>query len=245
MKNSTSILSILSLLAFGCRSQSFNAVAYQSESLRVERLTPRVYIHVSHLDIPGYGKFPCNGLVYADRKEAIVFDTPTSDAVSMELMQWIENELKCSVKAVVVNHFHNDCLGGLAAFHQKNIPSYASNLTLALAKKDGAEAPLFGFDESIEIPVGNEKAINRFFGQGHTADNIVSYLPRERMLFGGCLIKEVGAGKGNLEDANVDEWANTVRAVKKAYPGLRFVIPGHGKAGGMDLLDYTIEMFSG
>ena len=58
------------------------------------------------------------------------------------------------------------------------------------------------------------------------------------------MIKELGAGNGNLEDANVDEWSATVRKAKSAYPEAQIVIPGHGKIGGTDLLDYTIEMFA-
>lgn len=85
--------------------------------------------------------------------------------------------------------------------------------------------------------------INKFFGEGHTADNIISYLPSEKAMFGGCMIKEIGAGKGNLADANVNEWSKSVRKVKLAYHEVQYIIPGHGKYGGVDLLDYTIKMF--
>ncbi len=40
-------------------------------------------------------------------------------------------------------------------------------------------------------------------------------------MFGGCLIKEEGAGKGNLAEANVEEWPNTVRKVKMKYPEVK------------------------
>ena len=83
-----------------------------------------------------------------------------------------------------------------------------------------------------------------FFGEGHTPDNVVAYLPTDQTLFGGCLIKSLGAGKGNLEDANVQDWSSTVTKIKKSYPNVRIVIPGHGNPGSQDLLDYTIEMFS-
>ena len=57
------------------------------------------------------------------------------------------------------------------------------------------------------------------------------------------MIKSLNAGKGNLEDANIDERSNTVEKVKKQYADVKTVIPGHGKFGGIELLDYTIEMF--
>jgi metallo-beta-lactamase class B len=62
-------------------------------------------------------------------------------------------------------------------------------------------------------------------------------------MFGGCLIKELGAGKGYLGDANVVAWSSTVEKVKKAYPNVKVVVPGHGAYGNIKLLDYTINLF--
>ncbi|MBD0778049.1 hypothetical protein HPE56_09610 [Maribacter sp. ANRC-HE7] len=76
----------------------------------------------------------------------------------------------------------------------------------------------------------------------HTKDNIVSYYPNGKVLFGGCLIKSEGAGKGYLGDANLHEWSNTVESLKRKYPDVEVVIPGHGNTGKMGLLDYNIKM---
>ena len=80
-------------------------------------------------------------------------------------------------------------------------------------------------------------------GEGHTRDNVVSYFLDEKVLFGGCLIKSLKSGKGNLADANTAEWSNTVKTIKRQFKDVEMVIPGHGKPGGIELLDYTIEMF--
>jgi metallo-beta-lactamase class B len=85
--------------------------------------------------------------------------------------------------------------------------------------------------------------MTQFFGEAHTVDNTVSFVESEKVLYGGCMIKSLKAGKGNLADANVNEWSNTVRKIKSTYPNIIHVIPGHGKVGDTDLLDYTIEMF--
>lgn len=62
-------------------------------------------------------------------------------------------------------------------------------------------------------------------------------------MFGGCLIKEVDANKGYLGDANLKEWSNTVEKIKKEYPNVAIVVPGHGEFGDEKLLDYTIRLF--
>ena len=62
-------------------------------------------------------------------------------------------------------------------------------------------------------------------------------------MFGGCLIKELDASKGYLGDASVADWSSTVERVKKEYPNVKIVVPGHGEYGNNKLLDYTINLF--
>jgi metallo-beta-lactamase class B len=233
------------LMLFSCKTPQSLVKPYETETLKIVKLTDKTFVHITYLQTESFGKVPCNGLIFMEHNEAIVFDTPANDTASGELIRYIETQLKCKPKAVVINHFHADCLGGLKAFHQRNIPSYAHSKTIELAKKSGVEIPQLGFDGKQELTLGNKKIINQFYGEGHTQDNIVSYIPSENVLFGGCLIKEVGAGFGYLGDANTKEWSNTVIKIKKALPNLKFVIPGHGEVGGIELLDYTIEKFKG
>lgn len=233
----------LALLS-GCATQKL-LPEYNSKTLQVKALTPKTLVHVTFLQTNDWGKVPCNGLIYYNQGEAVVFDTPPNDSVSLQLIDWIETNLKAKVKAIVVNHFHNDCLGGLKAFHQRGIPSYANQLTIDLAKANGYAVPQNGFTGVLNLKIGGEVVENRFLGEGHSKDNIVSYVPSEQVLFGGCMLKESNAGKGNLADANVGDWPKTVAKVKAQYPDAKFVIPGHGKWGGKELLDYTMELFKG
>jgi len=48
-----------------------------------------------------------------------------------------------------------------------------------------------------------------------------------------------------LGDANVSAWSGTVEKVKKEYPNVKIVVPGHGDYGDGRLLDYTIILFKG
>ncbi len=241
--NRVCALILFSFVFLDCKTVSSIAKNYKTETLVITKLTNQTFVHTTFLLSETFGRVPCNGLIFINKNEAIVFDTPPNDSVSVELINYIETKLKCKTKAVVINHFHADCLGGLKAFHQHNIPSYANLKTIELAKKDSVEVPQLGFDGKLELTLGNKKIINQFYGEGHTKDNIVSYIPTENVLFGGCLIKEVGAGFGNLNDANTKEWSNTVLKIKNTLPSLKHIVPGHGKVGGIELLDYTIEKF--
>lgn len=234
------------ILLFGvnnvCAAQA-KKTFYKSETLTIEKLTEHTLLHISYLNTNDFGKVACNGMIVIDNGEALIFDTPANDNTSKELIDWAENNLNCKVRGVIVTHFHTDCLGGLAEFHNRQIPSYATNKTIALAKSHNWTLPQNGFDVELVTQVGRKKVLNKYFGEGHTQDNIVSFFATEKVLFGGCLIKAIDAGNGNLEDANVNDWSTTVKKIKNEFPKAKVIIPGHGKTGGQELLDYTIKLF--
>jgi len=229
---------------FACTDAEQVSLSYSTENLKIEQISPHIYQHISYINLPEYGKFPCNGLIYLHDNEAIVFDTPIDDASSNELLYWIQDQQKIQIKAIIVHHFHVDCLGGLNAFHQAGIPSYASTKTIALARGKHPVIPQNSFIDSLELSLGTQSIQTRFFGAGHTPDNVVSYIPEDSTLFGGCLIKELDAGKGNLEDAVLTQWPITVAAIQNYPWSIKRVVPGHGKSSGPELFDYTIQLFS-
>ena len=182
-------------------------------------------------------------MIVSDKNEAIVFDTPTTNQTAKELINFINQKLKFKINAVVPTHFHNDCLAGLSAFNDQKIPSYGYFKTIALAKADTLITPQNSFTDSLILKVGSTNTITKFFGEGHTQDNVVAYFPKDKVMFGGCLIKEIDATKGFLGDANIVDWPTTVEKVKNTYQEVKVVIPGHGKSGDKTLLDYTIKLF--
>ena len=216
---------------------------FTNGNLIVTQISENSFVHTSYLQTKDFGNVPCNGLIIRSNNEAIVFDTPTNNNNSKELIVWIKNKLGCKIKAIVPTHFHEDCLGGLKAFHDDGIVSFASSKTVELAIKNDFEVPKNKFFNLVDMKFGTENVIVKYFGEGHTKDNVVAYFPKEKVLFGGCLIKEIGASKGYLGDANVDEWAGTVKDIKEHYNDVKIVVPGHGMYGNQLLLDYTIDLF--
>ncbi|MCD2258799.1 subclass B1 metallo-beta-lactamase [Psychroserpens luteolus] len=237
-------VSVIIVLGFySCSKPDSNAVIYDTDVLSITRVNKHVFVHESYLKLKSGTEVPCNGMIFISNNEAIVLDTPTTIEASKELIEWIEETLRCEVKAVVPTHFHVDCLGGLDAFHDKGINSIANNATIKLAQRDSSVLPKSGFNNTKDISIGDNNVILSFFGEGHTRDNVVAYIPSEETLFGGCLIKTLEASKGNLNDANIDQWSTTVEQIKNRYSDLKFIVPGHGSYGDTALLDYTIELF--
>jgi metallo-beta-lactamase class B len=243
----TLLIFVISITILNCSSQkqdAFNSKeVYKSKDLIVTQITENSFIHTSFLQTNDFGNVPCNGLIVRNGNEAIVFDTPTNDKNSEELIKWIGETLLCKINAIIPTHFHDDCLGGLKAFDENEIPSYAYFKTIELVKANSFVVPKNGFRDSLILKVGDENIIAKFFGEGHTKDNVVGYFPGENVMFGGCLIKELDASKGYLGDANVADWSSTVENVKRTYPDVKVVVPGHGEYGNIKLLDYTINLF--
>ncbi len=226
---------------YSCSEKSLDN--YSSESLFIEQISEHCYLHRSYLISSKNDSIPCNGMLVVDNGEVLVFDSPPSEEASTELLNLLEKTWQLKVTGVVANHFHIDCLGGLKSFHNRNIPSYANFKTIELQKDPELESPKNGFTDSLILKVGNEKVLNIFIGPGHSEDNIVSFFAKDSVLFGGCFVKSLKAGKGNLEDANLVEWSKSIEKTKKRFPNLKKVVPGHGKIGGIELLDKTAKMF--
>jgi len=123
------------------------------------------------------------------------------------------------------------------------VESVAYVETLQICKSHNLPLPQKTFADAIAINFQGETVICRYFGAGHTIDNILVYFPASQILFGGCLIKSMGSkGLGNTKEADIEDWDKTVLKVKTAYPSIKLVIPGHGTFGDIGLLEHTITL---
>jgi metallo-beta-lactamase class B len=250
----------ISLYSTGCASEgkkqspatgqessfSKDSVVYQSDKLIITRIAPQTYVHTSYLQTNDFGKVPCNGMVVVDGTDAAIFDTPVNDSSAVELIDYLKAQ-HIKPAAVVATHFHGDCVGGLKVFQDQHIPSYATEQTISLLQQQPDNKfplPDHPFTGTLELPVGKEKVSIAYYGPGHTKDNVVAYFAKDKVLFGGCLIKEIDATKGFLGDADTLAWTGTVQKVKSTYADAQFIIPGHGQWGGKELLEYTMKLFA-
>jgi len=207
-----------------------------SDDLELQPVSQHAFIHISYLESAGYGRFTCNGLMVVSGDSVVIIDTPVNDSLSDQLLSWLKKK-GYVVKAVIPTHWHVDNLGGLKAFHEAGIPSYSYSLTRELAIQHHCEIPRIAFSDSMILRIGREKIICKFLGAGHSLDNIVVWIPSEKILFGGCLVKSAGSSElGNIADADVDTWPDTILEVMKQFSKADIVIPGHGEPGGKELL---------
>ncbi len=214
-----------------------------SEDVVLHRIDEGIWVHTTYKNLQGYGRVGANGLVVIDGKEALLIDLPWTDEQTAVLFDRIARDFGAAVTAVVPTHFHEDCMGGLAKAHRRGAASYALDKTVILAKQHQLPVPQHAFTGARAVHCGKTAVMLGYFGAGHTLDNIVAWLPQQKVLFGGCLIKSLDSNSlGNTTDGDLAAYPKTVREVRAAYPRVEVVVPGHGAWGGAELIDHTLTL---
>jgi len=238
---------IILILAAWSQVTGFSQSRYQSvrisENLELIRISDHAYVHVSYSDVPGMGRVSANGLIFISGNEAFLFDTPWNDSLTKELYNRITGPMKLKVAGFVPNHWHADCMGGLAFLQSQHVASYANQMTVDLAQSNNLPVPGHGFTDSLLLKLGDKQIECYYPGAAHSNDNIVVWIPSEKILFAGCMVKRLDAKNlGNTADGDLDAYPETLEKLIRKFPDARIVIPGHGPSGGMELILHTIEL---
>jgi len=182
-----------------------------SRDIRLQRLTGNVWVHTTYTELPDYGRVPANGLAVVDANEAMLVDLPWTDELTAQLLDWMDRNWHVSVRGVIPTHFHEDCMGGLAEVHRRGVTSHALDKTVVLAREKQLPVPKHAFKEELSLRCGQTLVELKYFGAGHTTDNIVAWLPQQQVLFGGCLIKAINARSlGNTSDGDLNAYPETL-----------------------------------
>ncbi len=213
------------------------------DDIQLINLQDSIFVHVSWENSEKFGRFPSNGMLVIKNGQAIMIDTPMDNEKTKKLTEYLKDSMQVELIKLIIGHFHDDCLGGLGYIQSKGIESIANSMTIDKCKELGLLIPSTSFTDSLIFDFNGEQIVCRFFGGGHTFDNITVWIPSKKILFGGCLIKSYNSKElGNLADAVVDDWDTTIKNLMNKYKDIKTVIPGHGDFGGAELLINTIEL---
>ncbi|MCG7533179.1 subclass B1 metallo-beta-lactamase [Psychrobium sp. MM17-31] len=213
----------------------------QAKNIKIKQLSDNVYQHISYKEVKPWGLVAASGLVVVNGADAHLIDTPWTTDATKELLAWIDAK-ELTVKSATVTHFHDDASGDLPLLNELKIPTYATTLTNKLLKLDSKQVSTHEITNSEFTLIDGVMEV--FYpGAGHTKDNVVVWLPKEKMLFGGCFVKSLGSKHlGYTGDAVIADWPSSVDKVLKRYPAIERVVPGHGKVGDASLLTHTKKL---
>ncbi len=233
---------IAGMLLTICISGQSNEIVINND-IQLTLLQDSIFIHTTWHNSENYGRVPSNGMVIIKKGQAIMIDTPMDNEETRQLAVFLKDSLHVSLVKHIAGHYHADCIGGLEYLQNQGVESIANSMTVKKCNELGLPVPSTSFDDSLKFSFNGLQIVCRYFGGGHSADNIVVWIPEKQILFGGCLVKPSGAkGLGNIHDAVLDEWDTTIEKILASYPGIKTVIPGHGAYGDRELLYHTIEL---
>lgn len=215
-----------------------------SQDVQVRQIAPGLWVHTTWHTFPGATEpYPANGMLLETADGSVLVDTGWNEAQTETLLAWASVQGH-PVRRAYLTHAHEDRLGGIPALRRAGVPVHGLALTAELARAAGEPVPdvLDGLDRHAVRADG----VELFYpGAGHTRDNVVAWFPRQRVIFGGCLVKaDTATTVGNVADADVASWPRAVALVRQAYPGVRTVVPGHGAVGGPGALTATEQLIA-
>jgi glyoxylase-like metal-dependent hydrolase (beta-lactamase superfamily II) len=178
-------------------------------------------------------------------KGVVVIDALGSPVLAQKLIQEIRNVTKQKIVAVVLTHYHADHVYGLQEFKRLGATIYAQRDGLNYLASETAKQRLIAsrvdfapwvnentrlvpadvwIDQSKTITVGGIEFILNRVGPAHAHEDLIVYVPSEKVLFAGDLVF-----RGRIPfvgNADSRGWVNALNEIQKLNPAI--VVPGHG-----------------
>jgi len=161
----------------------------------------------------------------------VAIEAPNAEAVA-EMYDEAKKISDKPVKYLIITHGHWDHDGGLDAFLKKGVTVIVHNkLRTAYAEKK-LEGTFIGVGDKLTLAGGGKTIELLTFGTSHSASDMFIYLPDEKVLFTGDTVVSMPACW--LGESDIQNWIDTIGKLGKL--SVKTVCPGHGQAGGTELL---------
>lgn len=211
-------------------------------NLKISHLKAEFYIYESYNYWKG-DRISANAMYLVTDSGVVLFDTPWDSTQFQPLLDTIKARHQKEVVLCFATHFHDDRSGGLEYYRQQNIKTYTTLFTDELSKKNGKKRAEFLMEKDTVFTVGQFSFQIYYPGKGHAPDNMVVWFEKEKILYGGCLVKSTEDNTlGNLSDASISEYATTIKKVLAKCKKTRYIITGHGSYKSKKSLRHTLEM---
>jgi len=192
----------------------------------------------------------------------VAFEARATPVAANDWLAKLREHTQKPVKYLVLSHYHAVRVLGASAFGAESIIAHEKTRFLINERGNEDWASEFGrmprlfrdpdsvpglthpdivFNDRLEIELGGDRGalILEHCGRGHTAGDIVAWLPKQKILFAGDLVEAEAALYTG--DAFHMDWATETLDKVKSY-GAEIVIGGRGRvARGRDDVDAAIE----
>ena len=197
-----------------------------------------------------------NSVVYVGRESVTVIGATWTPETAERLASEIRKITDKPIAEVVNTNYHPDRAGGNAYWKRISVRIVSTRMTYERLERDWDSAvdwmrgevpdypalplilPTQVYPGDFTLQDGKIRAF--YLGPSHTPDGLFVYFPDEKVLYGGCILKEQ---LGNLEFADRAEYPNTLRKLQRLNLGIETIIAGHSSpVHGPDLIDQYLEL---
>lgn len=189
---------------------------------------------------------PNTGVIIGD-DSVMVIDTQATPAMAGKVIERIRQVTDKPVKHVVLSHYHAVRVLGASAYQASEI--IASDLCRAMIAERGQEDwdseygrfprlfqaaetipgltwPTQTFSEAMTLYLGRRRVDLLWLGRGHTAGDLVAWVPDSRVMYSGDLVEYRSACY--CGDAHFGDWPATLDSLAAFAP--EALMPGRGDA---------------
>ena len=189
---------------------------------------------------------PNSGVVVGD-DGVLVFDAQATPAQARRVIERVRAVTDKPVRHLVLSHYHAVRVMGASAYGAEQVIASDGTYELILergqadfesevgrfprlfedvASVPGLTWPTVAFPDRLTVWLGKRRVDLLHLGRGHTAGDIVAWLPEERVCFAGDLV-EYGATP-YCGDAHLRDWPRTLDRLEAL--GAARMVPGRGAA---------------
>jgi metallo-beta-lactamase class B len=199
-----------------------------------------------------------NSVVYVGDSSVTVVGATWTPETAKLLTNEIGKVTQKPITEVIDTNYHPDRAGGNAYFKSIGAKIVSTKMTNDLLKAHWDEMvryvqkgfpgyptlPLVLPDQTFagdfELQSGGVKAI--YLGPSHTPDGIFVFFPKEKVLYGNCILKEQ---LGNLDFADLTEYPKTLEKLKQLNLGFTTIVAGHwSPIHGLELIDQYLALLA-
>jgi glyoxylase-like metal-dependent hydrolase (beta-lactamase superfamily II) len=196
----------------------------------------------------------------------IAFEARATPRAAEDWLEMLRKHTDKPIKYLVLSHYHAVRVLGASAFKAESIIAHENTKLLIdeRGKEDwasefgrmprlfrepegipGLTQPDIIFNDKLEIPLGGDRGnlVLEYCGRGHTAGDIVAWLPKHKILFAGDLVEAAAALYTG--DAFHFDWSSSTLDKIKTYDA-EILVGGRGAvARGQDAVNAAIEQTRG
>ncbi len=197
------------------------------------------------LGTPANHNFISNAGFVITRNSVVVIDALGSPRLARELLAQIARLTPLPVTHVIVTHFHADHVYGLQEFKKVGAKIIAHQAAREYLNSDTAAARLNAsrvdlapwvddkthlvaaeewLDGPRELVIGGVRFVLQPLGPAHTPEDLMIYLPDEKVVFAGDIV-----ARGRIPfvgQADSGHWLASLKAILALKPTV--IVPGHG-----------------